>query len=201
LPGHQQPFADAKIGRTYKDSKPGAMTLAKAPAGAPNILIILIDDSGFGQWGTFGGQVPTPNLDRLAQMGLRYTRFHTTALCSPTRAALLTGRNHHSAGTGVITEMGDGFPGYSGQIPKSTAMFAEVLRQGGYSTAFIGKNHNIADWETSTSGPLIGGQASRASTISTVSLAARWISGNPSCTGGRRPYPWRFPRAEKAATR
>src|SRR5438034_10575231 len=77
--------------------------------------MILIDDSGFGQWGTFGGQVPTPNLDRLAKMGLRYTRFHTTALCSPTRAALLTGRNHHSAGTGVITEMGDGYPGYSGQ--------------------------------------------------------------------------------------
>jgi arylsulfatase len=129
------------------------MTLTKAPVGAPNVLIILIDDSGFGQWGTFGGQAPTPNLDRLAKMGLRYTRFHTTALCSPTRAALLTGRNHHSAGTGVITEMGDGYPGYSGQIPKSTAMFAEVLRQGGYSTAFIGKNHNIADWETSTSGP------------------------------------------------
>jgi arylsulfatase len=86
-------------------------------------------------------------------MGLRYTRFHTTALCSPTRAALLTGRNHHSAGTGVITEIGDGYPGYSGQIPKTTAMFAEVLRQGGYSTAFIGKNHNIADWETSISGP------------------------------------------------
>jgi arylsulfatase len=86
-------------------------------------------------------------------MCLRYTRFHTTALCSPTRAALLTGRNHHSAGTGVITEIGDAYPGYSGQVPKSAAMFAEVLRQGGYSTAFIGKNHNIVDWETSISGP------------------------------------------------
>src|SRR6266550_2458585 len=153
LPRPAQPFADAKIGRTYKDSKPSAMALTKAPAGAPNVLIILIDDCGFGQWGTFGGQVPTPNLDRLAKMGLRYTRFHTTALCSPTRAALLTGRNHHSAGTGVITEIGDAYPGYSGQIPKSAGMFAEVLRQGGYSTAFIGKNHNIADWETSISGP------------------------------------------------
>src|SRR3954463_8620194 len=153
FPKPEQPFSDAKIGRTYKDSKPGTINLTKAPAGAPNVLIILIDDSGFGQWGTFGGQVPTPNLDRLAKMGLRYTRFHTTALCSPTRAALLTGRNHHSAGTGVITEIGDAYPGYSGQIPKSTAMFAEVLRQGGYSTAFIGKNHNIADWETSIAGP------------------------------------------------
>src|SRR3954464_131942 len=153
LPKQEQPFSDAKIGTTYKDSKPGTITLTKAPPGAPNVLIILIDDAGYGQWGTFGGQVPTPNLDRLAKMGLRYTRFHTTALCSPTRAALLTGRNHHSAGTGVITEMGDGYPGYSGQIPKSAAMFAEVLRQNGYSTAFIGKNHNIADWETSVSGP------------------------------------------------
>jgi arylsulfatase A-like enzyme len=153
LPKPEEAFKDAKIGRTYKDSKPGTITLTKAPAGAPNVLIILIDDAGFGQWGTFGGQVPTPNLDRLAKMGLRYTRFHTTALCSPTRAALLTGRNHHSAGTGVITEIGDGYPGYSGQIPKSAGMFAEVLRQSGYSTAFIGKNHNIADWETSISGP------------------------------------------------
>jgi arylsulfatase len=105
LPKPEEAFKDAKIGVTYKDSKPGTMTLTKPPAGAPNVLIILIDDSGFGQWGTFGGQVPTPNLDRLAKMGLRYTRFHTTALCSPTRAALLTGRNHHSAGTGVITEI------------------------------------------------------------------------------------------------
>ena len=122
LPKPEEAFTDAKIGRTYKDSKPGTINLTKAPAGAPNVLIILIDDAGFGQWGTFGGQVPTPNLDRLAKMGLRYTRFHTTALCSPTRAALLTGRNHHSAGTGVITEIGDGFPGYTGQIPKSAAM-------------------------------------------------------------------------------
>ena len=153
LPKPEEGFKDAKIGRTYKDSTPGTIALTKAPEGAPNVLIVLIDDAGFGQWGTFGGQVPTPNLERLAKMGLRYTRFHTTALCSPTRAALLTGRNHHSAGTGVITEIGDGYPGYSGQIPKSAAMFAEVLRQGGYSTAFIGKNHNIADWETSISGP------------------------------------------------
>jgi len=153
LPRPEEAFKDAKIGRTYKDSTPGTISLTKAPVGAPNVLIILIDDAGFGQWGTFRGQVPTPNLDRLAKSGLRYTRFHTTALCSPSRAALLTGRNHHSAGTGVITEMGDAYPGYSGQIPKSAGMFAEVLRQGGYSTAFIGKNHNIADWETSISGP------------------------------------------------
>src|SRR4051812_6575878 len=153
LPKPEEGFKDAKIGRTYKDSQPGTMTVTKAPAGAPNVLVILIDDAGFGQWSTFGGQIPTPNLDRLAKAGLRYTRFHTTALCSPTRAALLTGRNHHSCGTGVITELGDSFPGYTGQIPKSCAMGAEMLRQNGYSTAFFGKNHNVADWETSVSGP------------------------------------------------
>jgi arylsulfatase A-like enzyme len=141
------------IGRTYKDSTPDKIPIIKAPEGAPNVLFIMIDDAGFGDWSTFGGQIPTPNLDRLAQAGLRYTRFHTTALCSPTRAAMLTGRNHHSAGTGVITEIGSGYPGYTGQIPKSEAMVSEILRQNGYSTAFFGKNHNIPDWETSVSGP------------------------------------------------
>ncbi len=147
------PKFNGTIGTTYKDSKMGSFPVVTAPAGAPNVLLIVIDDCGFGQWSTFGGQIPTPNLDRLAERGLRYTRFHTTALCSPTRAALLTGRNHHSAATGNITELGDSFPGYTGQIPKSCAMVSETLRQNGYSTAFFGKNHNIPDWETSTSGP------------------------------------------------
>jgi arylsulfatase A-like enzyme len=147
------PKFDGVIGTTYKDSQMGTFPVPKAPDGAPNVLLVVIDDCGFGQWSTFGGQIPTPNLDRLAKTGLRYTRFHTTALCSPTRAALLTGRNHHSCGTGVITELGDSFPGYTGQIPKSCAMGAEMLRQNGFSTAFFGKNHNIADWETSVSGP------------------------------------------------
>src|SRR5262245_19120939 len=128
LPQPEPPFKGV-IGRTYKDSTPDKIPIIKAPEGAPNVLIVLIDDSGFGQWGTFGGQIPTPNLDRLARSGLRYARFHTTALCSPTRAALLTGRNHHSVGAGVITEIGSGYPGYSGQIPKSTAMVSEILRQ------------------------------------------------------------------------
>jgi arylsulfatase A-like enzyme len=152
LPRPESPFKGT-IGTTYKDSVPDKIPLITAPNGAPNVLIVLIDDCGFGQWGTFGGQIPTPNLDRLAKAGLRYTRFHTTALCSPTRAALLTGRNHHSAGTGTITELGDAFPGYSGQIPASAAMVSEVLRQNGYSTAWFGKNHNVPDWETSISGP------------------------------------------------
>jgi len=121
LPKQEQPFSDAKIGTTYKDSKPGTITLTKAPAGAPK----RVDDSdrrlGFGQWGTFGGQVPTPNLDRLAKMGLRYTPLpHHRALLSDARG-LAHCRNHHSAGTGVITEIGDAYPGYSGQIPRAPA--------------------------------------------------------------------------------
>ncbi|HNP62196.1 MAG TPA: arylsulfatase, partial [Nitrospirales bacterium] len=119
----------------------------------PNILIVLLDDVGYGQMGTFGGAIPTPTLDRIANNGLRYTRFHTTALCSPTRAALLTGRNHHSVGTGVIGEAGTGFPGYTGIIPASAATFAEVLREYGYANAWFGKNHNVPDWETSLVGP------------------------------------------------
>src|SRR5262249_37018105 len=134
LPRPEPPFKGV-IGETYKTSTPDKIPLTKAPDGAPDVLIVLIDDSGFGQWSTFGGSIPTPNLDRLAASGLRYTRFHTTALCSPTRAALLTGRNHHSAGTGVITELGDAYPGYSGQIPASAGMVSEILRQNGYSTA------------------------------------------------------------------
>jgi len=148
-----QPEFKGTIGATYKDSRPDKIAVVNPPKGAPNVLMILIDDSGFGQWGTFGGQTPTPNLDRLAKSGISYLRFHTTALCSPTRAALLTGRNHHSVGMGVITEMADGYPGYSGQIPKTAAMFPEVLRQNGYNTAYIGKNHQIASWETSIAGP------------------------------------------------
>lgn len=156
LPRPEAPFA-GKIGLTYKDSEAVKPQL-KIPAtfgleNPPNILIVLIDDCGFGQMGTFGGGIPTPTLDRIANNGLKYTRFHTTALCSPTRAALLTGRNHHSVGSGVIGEAGTGFPGYSGIIPSSAATFAEVIREYGYANAWFGKNHNVPDWETSIVGP------------------------------------------------
>jgi arylsulfatase A-like enzyme len=125
-----------------------------APAGAPNVLIIILDDVGFGHARTFGGAVATPTMDRLAQNGLRHNQFHTTALCSPTRAALLTGRNHHSVGTGVIIEMGTGFPGYTGIVPNTTAGLPETLRQNGYATAAFGKWHNTPDNEISPAGPL-----------------------------------------------
>lgn len=156
LPLPPAPF-QGKIGLTYKDSEAVKPKL-KIPAtfgikDPPNILIVLVDDAGYGQFGTFGGGIPTPTMDRIAKNGLKYTRFHTTALCSPTRAALLTGRNHHSVGSGVIGEAGTGFPGYSGVIPASTATFAEVLREYGYANAWFGKNHNVPDWETSIVGP------------------------------------------------
>jgi len=125
----------------------------KAPAGAPNVVIVLIDDLGFGVPGSFGGPVPMPTLDKLAQNGLRYNNFHTTALSSPTRAALKSGRNHHQVNMGFITEMATGFPGATGQVPSNTAPLAEMLRLNGYSTAAFGKWHETAAWEASESGP------------------------------------------------
>jgi arylsulfatase len=133
--------------------KPPPRFEVKAPKGAPNVVIVLIDDMGFGQPSTFGGGVAMPTLDRLAQGGLRYNHFHTTALCSPTRAALLTGRNHHSANAGSVMEIATAFPGNAGQIPNSVAPLAEMLRHNGYNTAAFGKWHVTAPWEMSGSGP------------------------------------------------
>ena len=147
------PEFKGKIGETLADSTPSYPPALKAPQGAPNVLVILLDDVGFGHTTTFGGPVPTPTLDRLAKNGLMYNTFHTTALCSPTRAALLTGRNHHSVGTGVIIELGTGFPGYTGVIPQSAAMVPEILRANGYATAMFGKAHNTPEMEISPAGP------------------------------------------------
>ena len=142
------------VGRTYLDSaKPQFPQPVQAPKGAPNIVLILIDDAGFGQFSTFGGGIPSPTMDKLAAEGLRYNRFHTTALCSPTRAALITGRNHHSSATGVIAELATGYDGYTTVIPRSHGSVGEVLRQNGYMTAWIGKNHNTPLWQTSEAGP------------------------------------------------
>jgi arylsulfatase len=125
----------------------------KPPAGAPNVVIVLIDDLGFGATSTFGGPIATPTLEQLASEGLRYNNFHTTALCSPTRAALKSGRNHHTADMAFITEMATSFPGATGQVPNTVAPVAEMLRLNGYSTAAFGKWHETAAWETSVSGP------------------------------------------------
>jgi arylsulfatase A-like enzyme len=117
------------------------------------VLLIITDDVGFGAPSTFGGLVPTPNLDRIANAGLRFTQFHSTALCSPTRAALIAGRNHHSVGFGVITEISTGYPGYNSVITKDTATIGTILRDNGYATSWFGKNHNTPSFQASQAGP------------------------------------------------
>jgi arylsulfatase len=136
-----------------RNVKPPPRFEVKAPAGAPNVVIVLIDDIGFGGTSTFGGPIRTPTMEQLAQEGLRLNNFHTTALCSPTRVALKTGRNHHTANAGSIMETATAFPGNTGQIPNSVAPLAEMLRLNGYSTGAFGKWHETAAWETSVSGP------------------------------------------------
>jgi arylsulfatase A-like enzyme len=123
------------------------------PAGAPNVLLIMTDDVGFGATSTFGGPVPTPTFDALARAGLRYNAFHTTAMCSPTRAALLTGRNHHAVASGSLTNLAIDEEGYTAVIPKSAATIGQVLHESGYDTAWFGKNHNTPEWETGPAGP------------------------------------------------
>src|SRR5258706_1624744 len=126
----------------------------KAPKGAPNVVVVLLDDIGFGQPSAFGGPSKMPTLDKLAANGLRYNDFHTTALCSPTRTALLTGRNHHVNNAGAIMELATAFPGNTGIRPQSVAPLAEMLRLNGFSTAAFGKYHETPPWEVSVSGPL-----------------------------------------------
>jgi arylsulfatase len=125
----------------------------RPPKGAPNVLVVLIDDVGFAASSAFGGPINTPTAERLAKNGLKFNRFHTTALCSPTRAALLTGRNHHSVGMGAITELAAAAPGYTSMIPNTKAAVAKTLRDNGYSTAQFGKCHEVPVWETSPMGP------------------------------------------------
>lgn len=141
------------IGRTVPESQAATVPVTLPHPSAPNVIVILLDDVGFGTCSTFGGPVPTPTLDRIAQRGLRFNQFHTTALCSPTRAALLTGRNHHSVHMGGITEGALSFPGYDSVVPKEAATVAEVLRHDGYSTAAFGKWHLTPPWEQTLSGP------------------------------------------------
>ena len=123
------------------------------PKGAPNILLIMTDDVGFSAPSTFGGVIPTPALDRIAADGLRYTNFHSTSLCSPTRAALITGRNHHSVGFGVVSEAATGFPGYDSVIGRDSATIGRILLENGYRTSWFGKDHNTPTWTASQAGP------------------------------------------------
>jgi arylsulfatase len=153
----QLPPPDPKFGGVIKDdalqSKPWWAPRVVPPKGAPNVLLIITDDAGFGVPSTFGGVIPTPTMDAIAQEGLSYTRMFSTALCSPTRAALLTGRNHHSVGFGVISEQSTGFPGYNSIIPKDKATIGRILLDNGYSTAWFGKDHNTPAFAASQVGP------------------------------------------------
>ena len=149
----ETPAFTGKAERLIAQSTPRKLARQSAPEGAPNIVLILLDDVGFGSFGTFGGPVPTPTLDRIANIGLRYNQFHTTALCSPTRAAMLTGRNHHAVHMGGITEIANSFPGYDSAIPPEAATMAQVLRMSGYATSVFGKWHLAPSWEQSPAGP------------------------------------------------
>jgi len=142
-----------RIGLTYRDSTECWPEEIQPPKGAPNVVYIVLDDVGFGQLGCFGGPIETPNIDRLAEGGLRYSNFHTTALCSPSRACFLTGRNHHSTGIGALTDMSVGYPGYNGNLSKNTATLAEILQASGYNTFALGKWHLVSTQDINAQGP------------------------------------------------
>src|SRR5579871_2382703 len=157
IDGKYLPPPPPKFGGTInlnaKDSKPWWPPQVVPPKGAPNVLLIMTDDAGYGVSGTFGGVIPTPAQDRIAKMGLRYTQFHSTALCSPTRAALITGRNHHSVGFGVVCEQATGYPGYDSIIGPDNATVGAILKQNGYATSWFGKEHNTPSYQYTVAGP------------------------------------------------
>ncbi|HTT39804.1 MAG TPA: arylsulfatase [Burkholderiales bacterium] len=157
IPGNQLPPPPPAFGgvikENAKDSKPWWPPRVVPPKGAPNVLLIMTDDSGYGVPSTFGGVIPTPALDRVAKGGLRYTQFHSTALCSPTRAAIITGRNHHAVGFGIISEMATGYPGYDSVIGPENATIGRILSDNGYATSWFGKNHNTPSFQYSAAGP------------------------------------------------
>jgi len=152
LPPPPQPFR-GKVERNAAQSTPYWPARVVPPKGAPNVLLIMTDDTGFGVSSTFGGVIPTPNLDRIARDGLRYTNFNSTALCSPTRAAIITGRNHHSVGFGVVAEQSTGYPGYNSIIPRDKATIGKILKDHGYWTSWFGKDHNTPEFQASAAGP------------------------------------------------
>jgi arylsulfatase len=157
IDGKQIPAPPMSFGGVIKesavDSKPWWAPRIVPPKGAPNVLLIMTDDQGYGVSSTFGGVIETPGLDRIANAGLRYTQFHSTALCSPTRAALITGRNHHSVGSGVVGELSTGYPGYDSVIGLENATIGNILKANGYATSWFGKNHNTPSFQYSAAGP------------------------------------------------
>src|ERR1700748_2758941 len=157
IDGKQLPPPDPKFGGVIKEkaseSTPWWAPHVVPPKGAPNVLLIMTDDVGFSAPGTFGGVIPTPALDRIAAAGLRYTNFHSTSLCSPTRAAIITGRNHHVAGFGVVDEIGTGYPGYDSIILKANGTIGNILKENGYATSWFGKDHNTPSYQATQAGP------------------------------------------------
>src|SRR6516162_11215429 len=157
ITGKQLPPPDPKFGGVIKEkaseSTPWWPPRVVPPKGAPNVLLIMTDDQGFGAPSTFGGVITTPTMDRIAAAGLRYTNFHSTSLCSPTRAAIITGRNHHSMGYGVVGEIATGFPGYDSIIPLEKGTIGKILKDNGYETAWFGKDHNTPFFQASQAGP------------------------------------------------
>ena len=182
------------------DTKFPAIEPLRPPKGAPNVLVILIDDCGFGATSAFGGPIPTPNADRLAANGLKFNRFHTTALCSPTRQALLTGRNHHSVNMGGVCEIATSAPGYTSVLPKNKAPLAMTLKLNGYSTAQFGKCHEVPDVGDEPDGTVrpVAHRRRRVRGTSTASSAARPISGIRPSTKARRR--WNRARVPNRAT-
>ena len=152
LPPLPQKF-EGKIERNVAQSRPYWPARVTPPKGAPNVLLIMTDDTGFGVSSTFGGVIPTPNLDRIANNGLRYTNFNSTSLCSPTRAAIITGRNHHSMGFGVVSEQSTGYPGYNSIMTRDKATIGKILKDHGYWTSWFGKDHNTPEFQASPAGP------------------------------------------------
>lgn len=208
LPAPLQKF-EGKIEKTTADSKPYWPATIAPKKDAPNVLLIITDDAGFGISSTFGGVIPTPALDRIADSGLRYTNFHSTALCSPTRAAMITGRNHHSVGYGVISEQATGYPGYDSFITKDKATVGRILRDNGYSTAWFGKNHNTPSFQASQSGPFdqwptgmgfeyfygfMGGTPTNGSLATWFAIPRRYTPMKETRTTTSRPL-WRMRRS------
>jgi arylsulfatase len=186
IDGKQLPPPPPNFGGEIKESatnsKPWWPPRVVPPKGAPNVLLIMTDDQGYGVNGTFGGVIPTPALDRIATAGLRSTQFNSTALCSPTRAALITGCNHHSVGFGVIAELSTGYLGYDSIIGPDNATIGTILRDNGYATSWLGKNHNSQASSTAWRAPTTNGRRGWASTTSAASWAARPTSGRRTCS-------------------
>jgi len=181
LPNPPAPFG-GDINPNALQSKPYWPARVVPPKGAPNVVLIMTDDTGFGAGSTFGGVIPMPTLDRLASMGLRYTNVNSTALCSPSRAALITGRNHHSVGFGVVSEQATGFPGYDSIIGKDAATIGEILKQNGYGTSWFGKAHNTPNFLASQAGPFDLCRSVWVLSIFTGSLAVIPANGSLTCS-------------------